>query len=81
MAQYIEETLVVLFACSPLEKWWNPHLPGKCLNLLTFFYAAFAVKLITDLVLFCTPIPVLRKLRISRAKKIGVMFMFSIGLL
>jgi len=81
VAQYIEETLVVFFACSPLAKWWHPTLPGKCLDLLDFFYASFAVKLSTDLVLFCMPIPVLRTLRISLAKKIGVMFMFSIGLL
>ncbi|KAF4628219.1 hypothetical protein G7Y89_g9933 [Cudoniella acicularis] len=81
VAQYIEETLVVFLSCSPLAKLWNPNIPGKCVNLLTFYYASFGVKLVTDLVLFCMPIPMLRTLRIPRAKKVGVMFLFSIGLL
>jgi hypothetical protein len=64
-----------------LPKAWSPELPGKCLNLLTFFYVSFGIKLITDIALFMIPIPMLGKLKIGLGKKIGVIFMFSLGLL
>jgi len=78
--QLLEETAVVLSQCQPLPKAWNPALPGKCLNLLTFFYVSFAVKLATDIALFCIPIPMLKDLKIGLAKKIAVIFMLSLGL-
>lgn len=79
--QLLEETIVVLLQCMPLRKSWDPETPGKCLDLVLFFNVSFGIKLATDLVLFFLPIPMLRSLKISRGKKIGVMFMFSLGLL
>lgn len=81
VAEFIEETAVVMAQCKPFAKAWKPELPGNCIELLTFYYVAFATKLVTDLALFCLPIPMLRKLSIGLAKKVGVMFMFSLGLL
>ena len=81
MMELIEEVAVVLAQCSPLRKAWTPELPGTCLNLLTFFYVSFGIKLATDIVLFCLPIPMLQKLNVGSGKKIGVIFMFSLGLL
>lgn len=81
VAELIEESVVVLSQCAPLQKAWNVELPGKCLNLLTFFYVSFGIKLATDIALFCLPIPMLGKLKIGLGKKIGVIFMFSLGLL
>lgn len=81
VAQLIEESAVVLTQCAPLQKAWNVELPGKCLNLLTFFYASFGIKLATDIAIFCLPIPMLGQLKIGLGKKIGVIFMFSLGLL
>lgn len=80
VAQLIEESAVVLTQCAPLQKAWNVELPGKCLNLLTFFYASFGIKLATDIAIFCLPIPMLGQLKIGLGKKIGVIFMFSLGL-
>jgi hypothetical protein len=81
VAELIEESAVVLSQCAPLQKAWNVEFPGKCLNLLNFFYVSFGIKLATDIALFCLPIPMLGNLKISLGKKIGVIFMFSLGLL
>ena len=81
IAELVEESAVVLSQCVPLQKAWNVELPGKCLNLLTFFYVSFGIKLATDIALFCLPIPMLGKLKIGLGKKIGLIFMFSLGLL
>lgn len=79
--QLIEETIVVCLQCIPLRKSWETETPGSCLDLITFFYVSFAIKFVTDIVLFCLPIPMLKSLKIEKGKKIGVIFMFSLGLL
>ncbi|KAJ0341605.1 hypothetical protein COL922a_002044 [Colletotrichum nupharicola] len=49
--------------------------------LTIFYYSAFAIKLLTDLVLFVQPIPTIWKLQLPMAKRCGVIFMLSLGLL
>ncbi|CAK7216384.1 hypothetical protein SCUCBS95973_002794 [Sporothrix curviconia] len=81
VAQGIEETFVVIFSCKPVYKYWTTSVDGTCLNLLNFYYISFGVKLSTDLVLFLEPIPTLKNLKLPWAKRIGLMVMFSLGLL
>ncbi|KAJ9341061.1 integral membrane protein [Paecilomyces variotii] len=81
ICQCIEETAVVIFQCSPVQKAWDSTVPGKCLNLLTFFYVSFGIKLASDLVIFFLPIPLLYKTKLSRGKKTGVIAMFALGFL
>lgn len=81
VAEWVAEVAVVCTQCTPLRKAWDIETPGKCLNLLTFFYVCFGFKLVTDVVLFALPIPELKGLKINIARKIGVMLMFSLGLL
>ncbi|OHE93218.1 hypothetical protein CORC01_11443 [Colletotrichum orchidophilum] len=81
LAEGIEETAVVIFRCTPIERAWTPSVPGTCLDLTVFYYSAFAIKLLTDLVLFIQPIPTVWKLQLSIAKRIGVIVMLSLGLL
>ncbi|KZL66855.1 integral membrane protein [Colletotrichum tofieldiae] len=81
LAEGIEETAVVIFRCAPIERAWTPTVPGTCLDLTIFYYSAFVIKLLTDLVLFIQPIPTIWKLQLRVAKRIGVIFMLSLGLL
>ncbi|OLN87301.1 hypothetical protein CCHL11_03612 [Colletotrichum chlorophyti] len=81
LAEGIEETAVVIFRCTPIERAWTPTTPGTCLDLTIFYYSAFVIKLLTDLVLFIQPIPTIWKLQLPIAKRVGVIFMLSLGLL
>jgi hypothetical protein len=81
MTDLLGECMVICLQCKPFRKAWTAGLPGNCLPLLTYFYVSFGVRLATDLVLFCLPIPVLQTLTLNRRKKLGVMLMFSMGLL
>ncbi|KIH93823.1 integral membrane protein [Sporothrix brasiliensis 5110] len=80
-AQGVEETFVVCFACRPIYKFWRPAVEGTCLNLLNFYYISFGIKLATDLVLFLEPIPTLLRLKLPWVKRVGLIVMFSLGLL
>ncbi|KAL0941247.1 uncharacterized protein CTRU02_204010 [Colletotrichum truncatum] len=81
LAEGIEETAVVIFRCAPIQRAWTPSVPGTCLDLTIFYYSAFVIKLLTDLVLFIQPIPTIWKLQLPIAKRCGVIFMLSLGLL
>ena len=83
VAQTISETLVVLFQCTPVHKAWDATglVEGTCVDMNTFYYANFAVKLASDLALFTLPIPKVVQLRMSVGKRIGLVVMFSLGLL
>ncbi|KAH7130846.1 hypothetical protein EDB81DRAFT_845510 [Dactylonectria macrodidyma] len=80
LAEGIEECLVVIFKCNPVDKAWTPLKEGTCLDLRSFYYASFGVKLATDIILFVQPIPVVWRLQLSTAKRIGVVLMLSLGL-
>jgi len=51
------------------------------LDLIAFTYATNIVNLISDLLIFALPIPVILPLQISRNRKIGFISLFSIGLM
>lgn len=83
VAQTIAETLVVLFQCTPVYKAWDATglVEGTCVDMNAFYYANFAVKLASDLALFTMPIPKVLQLKMSIGKRVGLVVMFSLGLL
>ncbi|KAK4443639.1 hypothetical protein QBC34DRAFT_498874 [Podospora aff. communis PSN243] len=65
--------------CIPLAKNWDPTLPGTCLPLLSLTLGNSIMHVITDFIIFALPIPILVKLNMNIKKKIGLLFVFSIG--
>ncbi|KAI1807752.1 hypothetical protein F4811DRAFT_504440 [Daldinia bambusicola] len=80
-AQSIEETLVVLLKCQPVQKSWDFKLEGSCFDLHPLWYCTFIFNLIADLTLFIEPIPSTWKLQIPLVKRLGLICMLSLGLL
>ena len=69
-----------LFLCIPISQFWAPHrAPGACANENTVWYSNAAVNIALDLAIVILPMPAIRTLSISRARKIGVMFLFALG--
>jgi hypothetical protein len=73
-----------IFQCIPIayiwEGWQKPDYVGYCLNLnhLTFISTGFSI--VQDLVILILPLPSLFQLKINIRDKIGLVFMFSLGL-
>ncbi|KZF22334.1 hypothetical protein L228DRAFT_248004 [Xylona heveae TC161] len=76
---WLEETMVVVFQCHPVAHAFMPLMKGSCLNLLTFYYVSFGIKLATDLIVFSLPIPMMRGANMPKAQYIGVLVMFTLG--
>ncbi|KAJ0413028.1 hypothetical protein BJY00DRAFT_320202 [Aspergillus carlsbadensis] len=82
VCEFIEELFVVVFQCWPVNKYFYPAtIPGSCRDLYVFYYVSFAIKLVTDIVLFLLPIPQLVKLHAPIGIKTGLIVMFALGLL
>ncbi|KAB8079736.1 integral membrane PTH11-like protein [Aspergillus leporis] len=65
--------------CRPLRAFWDLSIKGYCFNSTALSYYVNTSNMITDLVLFALPIPVILRVRTTRNKKIALVAIFSIG--
>ncbi|KAL2866652.1 putative integral membrane protein PTH11-like [Aspergillus lucknowensis] len=72
--------LVLGFQCRPIQKFWDPDVAGECFNLVAFSYFTNITNLVTDLWIFVLPLPIILRLHLPRNRKIGLSFLFSVGL-
>ena len=71
----------VFLICRPLQAFWNPRLSGNCLDATAMIYYITTSNLVTDLVLFILPVPVIIRLHTPMRKKVALCIVFSIGIL
>jgi hypothetical protein len=70
----------LIFACTPVDKSWNPLKDGTCLPPGPSFTAYAIVTIISDVVVAVLPVPLLLKLNIQKEKKFGLIGIFTLGL-
>jgi hypothetical protein len=63
-----------------VDKSWNPLKEGQCLPPGPSFTGYAVVTIVSDIVVAVLPIPVLLKLEIKLAKKIGLIAIFTLGI-
>lgn len=82
VAMSIAFTLGNMLRCTPIRFYWDRAVPGGfCFDMEVFLYVSAAVGLITDLMIWALPIPILNNLDLNRRKKFALFFVFSLGLL
>lgn len=81
MAWAVSQILIVIFSCTPVQKFWQAELPGTCIPNLPFWYINAAGNIATDLAIFIMPLPVLNKLQLRRKQKYFLIAIFSLGFL
>lgn len=73
----------LIFSCWPVQKNFDLSIPkevGACnVNLPQVYIATCIMGIITDLMVLMLPLPTVLRLQVSRAQKIGLVFIFSIG--
>ncbi|KGO69246.1 hypothetical protein PITC_095680 [Penicillium italicum] len=65
--------------CVPLAKFWDPTIPGFCLNKKALWFSNSAVHIITDIVILIFPMPVLKSLQLPKRQKVALMAVFALG--
>lgn len=76
----ISQLLVVIFTCTPIEKFWlADQVPGTCIPNLPFWYINAAGNIVTDVTVFIVPLPALARLKLRRNQKIALLGVFCLG--
>jgi hypothetical protein len=72
-------SFVGAFICNPVQKAWNPQLPGTCLDLVSFYYGLQIPNIVTDIIILVMPIKVILNLPLSKPQKVSLLGIFAVG--
>lgn len=78
---YSAALIALNLACSPLEKLWHFWLSGSCTDRRALDLTTSSLNLVFDLSIFLLPLRSIWKLQMPMKRKIGIGFIFSIGVL
>ena len=67
------------FYCIPAAHFWDPTVPGKCINQVIFTTCASSSLMLTDVVLYLMPMPVIWKLQMTTRRKLELTIIFMLG--
>ncbi|KAI9848486.1 MAG: hypothetical protein M1838_000509 [Thelocarpon superellum] len=70
---------VAIFQCAPVEKAWNPAVPGHCMQIQNLAIFSAVMNVITDFAIFLLPLPLVWGLRMAPRAKVGLLMVFLAG--
>ena len=73
--------LEIFLICRPMAVDWNASINGTCGNQIVSYLVLEAFGLLLDLTILITPIWAIWRSQMSRAQKISVSILFSLGFL
>jgi len=73
--------LQAFLICRPFAFNWDPYIPGgKCGNQIAGYKAQAIINIAIDISIVVLPVPMLWTLQLTWSKKLGIYFMFSVGM-
>ena len=73
--------LETFLLCRPLAYNWDTSIKGTCGQRNTVYVSAGVLNLVTDFMVMSLPIPHILKLQLAWRRKLGLILMFSLGIL
>lgn len=73
--------LTLAFGCTPIDKYWNTTTPGHCIAETKAGLVYGTLNFVSDIVIFVLPLPMVLRLQLSRENKLGVIFVFMVGVM
>lgn len=70
-----------IFRCNPVEKAYNPSLPGRCLQKNINAYLSGAFNTISDLYILVIPVPFIWGLNMKVSRRLRLIAVFGVGIL
>ncbi|KIN08345.1 hypothetical protein OIDMADRAFT_175163 [Oidiodendron maius Zn] len=77
---YTVTFLSVIFYCHPVQKSWDPLVPGHCINYSGFPWATGIFNIISDFCILFLPMQPVFKLSMKLGRRIRVASIFGLGL-
>lgn len=70
----------LVFACTPVQKSFDTSVVGgTCIATAALYIATAVFNIVSDVILFVLPIPMVVGLQMKRKQKLGLLFIFGIG--
>ena len=73
--------LTLAFGCTPIDKYWDPTIPGHCIAGTKAGIAYGSLNFVSDVLIFVLPLPLIARLQLSRENKLGVILVFMGGIM
>ncbi|KAL9004485.1 MAG: hypothetical protein Q9188_002687 [Gyalolechia gomerana] len=73
----IANTLLIIFACTPVHKAWHPLTEGRCMSLVNIAVAGGYFNIITDFLILFMPVPMVWSLHLPEKMKLAVVGIFA----
>ncbi|CAI7663307.1 unnamed protein product [Penicillium manginii] len=79
IAYFISCTIVSIKSCAPVSKFWDPSLPGYCIDEIAFFRWNGLANMLLDVLVLCLPYPMAWRLQTSVRQKLILTGIFFLG--
>ncbi|RYC56704.1 hypothetical protein CHU98_g9511 [Xylaria longipes] len=70
-----------IFICTPIQREWNPTIPGHCIDPVILPYFSGISSFLTDIYVLVMPIILLWRLNMRMQQKLKVASIFALGIL
>lgn len=77
---FIAIIFIANFVCIPRERIWHRWVPGRCIDVDAFNIVVSTLNLVIDVIMLLLPHKIIWGLFLSIRNKIGISFIFSVGL-
>ncbi|KZL78555.1 integral membrane protein, partial [Colletotrichum tofieldiae] len=75
----ISQILLEIFICTPIPAFWDKSVGGTCIPNYPQWYINAAGNIITDIIVFVLPLPVIHRLKLARGQKYVLLGIFCLG--
>ncbi|KAI1114471.1 hypothetical protein F5Y14DRAFT_170137 [Nemania sp. NC0429] len=75
----LSQLLVGLFICTPVASFWDRSMHHKCVPFPLQWYINAGGNIISDIIVFVLPLPVISHLKLPRAQRLTLVAIFSLG--
>lgn len=75
----VANTLVAIFACNPVQGFYDMSVPSTCINDVQFYWATAVLNVVTDLYILLLPMPMVWGLQTTLKRKLAIAMIFVLG--
>jgi hypothetical protein len=77
----ISITLVMIFQCRPISAYWDINIEDyQCIDEPAFNFTSQILNSVSDIFIFLWPVRTLWSVRVPLQQRLGLIFVFSIGI-
>ncbi|RPA95801.1 hypothetical protein L873DRAFT_1837050 [Choiromyces venosus 120613-1] len=77
----ISSLTVIIFQCTPVPYLWDKTMKGRCIQTKIFYFANAGLNILTDVLIYLLPMPILWGIQLPKRQKVGLCAIFSLGAL